>query len=169
MDILALFASYGGWAWIVAGLVLLGIELVAPGGVFVWLGAAAIVTGIAALVQPIAVPVQWVLFGILGIVSVAAWLNYSRRQPAPESDQPLLNRRAARLVGQTASLSEPITQGFGRIDLGDSVWRVRGPDLAAGTKVHIIGFEGAVLLVEPVGGRSDPSGLAGPDEGNPSL
>ena len=39
MDLINLFGEYVPWSWIVGGLVLLGIELVAPGGVFVWLGA----------------------------------------------------------------------------------------------------------------------------------
>lgn len=153
MDLLALLASYGGWAWVVGGIVLLAIELVAPGGVFVWLGAAAILTGIAALIQPISGPFQWVLFGVLSILSVAAWLNYSRRRQPEESERPLLNQRAQRLVGETAVLQEPIADGRGRIELGGSVWQVRGPDLAAGQKIEVTGAQGSVLRVMPVAGE----------------
>lgn len=150
MDLLSLLAEYGGWSWIVGGLVLLGVELVAPGGVFVWLGVAAIITGIAALIQPISGPFQWVLFGILAIASIAAWLNFVRRRGQADSDRPLLNQRAARLVGQTATLVEPIEDGFGRVELGDTVWRVSGPDLRAGVLVRVVGYEGAVLKIEAV-------------------
>ena len=38
MDLFALFLGYGAWSWLVAGLILLGLELLLPGGVFVWLG-----------------------------------------------------------------------------------------------------------------------------------
>lgn len=155
MDLLNYLAEFGGWAWIVGGVVLLGIELVAPGGVFVWLGAAAVVTGIASLFQPISGPFQWVLFGVLSIASISAWLNYVRRRKNQDTDSPLLNRRAAKLIGQTATLDEPISQGYGRIALGDSTWRVHGPELDAGRRVRVTGFEGAVLSVEVVDENAD--------------
>ena len=47
-------------------------------------------------------------------------------------------------------IDEPIRDGFGRLALGDSVWRIAGPDLAAGQKVRIVGADGAVLKVEAV-------------------
>ena len=34
--------------------------------------------------------------------------------------------------------------------LGDGVWRISGPDLAAGQKVRVIGADGPVLKVEAV-------------------
>ena len=46
MDIIAFVAQYGLWSWVVGGLVLLALELVVPGGIFLWLGIAAVVTGI---------------------------------------------------------------------------------------------------------------------------
>ncbi len=45
-------------------------------------------------------------------------------------------------------IDEPIKDGFGRVALGDTVWRIAGPDLAAGQKVRIVGADGAVLKVE---------------------
>ncbi|TIU25428.1 MAG: NfeD family protein, partial [Mesorhizobium sp.] len=48
-----------------------------------------------------------------------------------------LNRRGAQMVGRTATLSEPIQNGRGRIRLGDTLWRVSGPDLPAGTQVRV--------------------------------
>ena len=49
MVLLDLFVQYGPWAWFVLGLVLLALELVVPGGWFLWLGAAGIVTGLTGL------------------------------------------------------------------------------------------------------------------------
>lgn len=148
MDLIALIAEYGAWSWIIGGMVLLAIELAVPGGVIVWLGAAAIAVGIITLVQPISWPIQWVLYGILSIASLLAWLNYARRKQGEQSDRPFLNQRAARFVGHEAVLKDGIDGGYGRVVLGDTVWRVSGPELPAGTRVRITGFEGAVLTVE---------------------
>lgn len=150
MALLELIAGYGGWSWIVAGLVLLALELVVPGGFLLWLGIAGIVTGLAALLQPIGWPLQFLIFGGLSLVLIVGWLRYSKGR-GPDSDRPLLNRRAERLVGQVSTLDEPITDGSGRLQLGDTIWRISGPDLPAGQRVRVVGAEGAVLRVEAVG------------------
>jgi len=150
MDLINLVIAYGPWSWIIGGLILLGVELIVPGGVVVWLGGAAIVVGIITFVQPVSWPLQWLLYGVLSIVSLVAWLNYSRRNRGEDSDRPFLNKRASRYFGQEAVLEEPITGGHGRISLDDSVWRVIGPDLPEGARVRITGADGAVLRVEAV-------------------
>ena len=150
MQIIELISQYGGWAWIVAGLVLLALELILPGGVLVWLGLAAVVTGILALFNLASFSIQWVLFGLLSIAGVAAWLGLARRRKQPDSDQPLLNLRAAQMVGKHAEITEAISGGYGRAKLGDSTWRVSGPDLPRGTEVSVTGYEGTVLSVEAV-------------------
>jgi inner membrane protein len=147
MVLLNLFISYGPWAWFVAGLVLLALELVVPGGYFLWLGAAGLVTGLAAFVPGIGWPAQVTIFGVLAIAIVVIWTLISRRR-VPTSDNPFLNRRAERFVGHEAVIDEPIKDGHGRLRLDDTVWRIAGPDLAAGQKVRVVGAEGAVLRVE---------------------
>ena len=148
MDLIALIAGYGAWSWIVAGLVLLALELVVPGGVLVWLGAAALVTGGLSMLLPIYWPLQFVLYGVLALLAIWLWLK-SRRGETP-TDSPYLNNRATRFVGQEAVLSEPIRGGFGRLALDDTTWRVAGPDLEAGQRVRIIKADGPVLTVEAV-------------------
>ena len=64
------------------------------------------------------------------------------------TDNPFLNRRADRFIGHEAVIDEPIKDGFGRLALGDTIWRIAGPDLAAGQKVRVVGSDGAVLKVE---------------------
>jgi hypothetical protein len=152
MDLVGLIVHYGAWSWIVGGLVLLGLELMVPGGVFLWFGISAIVTGILSLRYAVDVSVQFGFFGVLGLVTVWVWLKLVR-QPAKRAEAEseagrFLNDRAERFVGTEAVLNEPITSGFGRLPLGDSVWRVSGPDMPAGRKVRIIGHDGPVLRVE---------------------
>ena len=147
MDLIALLVSYGAWAWIVAGVVLLALELVVPGGIFLWLGVAGIVTGLASMFQPISYPLQFLIFGVLSLVTIFAWLRYTKGRE-PVSDRPLLNQRAERFVGHEAVLNEPIRGGYGRVSIDDSIWRIAGPDLAAGQRIRIVGHDGAVLRVE---------------------
>ncbi|KKB07855.1 NfeD family protein [Devosia chinhatensis] len=149
MELFAQAAAYGPWAWIVGGLILLGLELVVPGGFLVWLGIAGILTGLLTLVQPLAWPVQWLVFGTLALGSILVWTRLARHRRLA-SAAPELNQRTDRLIGQEAVLASPIVNGFGRMPVGDTIWRVSGPDLMAGQRVRITGADGAVLRVEPV-------------------
>lgn len=146
MEVMGFLAEYGAWSWIVAGLILLALELVVPGGYLVWTGVAGILTGLITLVQQPPWPVQWLTFGILSLVSIVAWIRISRNRQE-ESDRPLLNERTQQFVGQEAVLDQPLINGFGRMALGDTVWRVSGPDLPAGQRVRIVGANGNVLRV----------------------
>jgi hypothetical protein len=148
MQIVSFVAANAPWSWVIAGLIFLALELILPGGILVWLGVAGIVTGLMLLFQPLDWPWQWLIFGVLSLGSILVWLRYSRSKPE-KTDRPYLNRRADQLVGQEAVLEQAIAQGFGRIILGDTVWRVSGPDLPKGQRVRIVGASGAVLAVEP--------------------
>lgn len=149
MQIVDLIASYGAWSWIIAGAVLLALELVVPGGILLWLGISAVITGLAAMFQPqLAWPLQFLIFGGLSLITIVGWLRWSKGRGEPASDSPFLNKRADRFIGQETVLSEPIRNGFGRVALDDSVWRIAGPDLAAGQRIRIVGHDGSVLKVE---------------------
>jgi membrane protein implicated in regulation of membrane protease activity len=147
MDLIDLFFSYGPWAWVVGGMVLLALELVVPGGVLVWLGVAAVLTGLLSLIIPMEWPVQLLVYGILALVSVFLGLRYFRRGE-PATDQPFLNRRAQRFVGRVLVLAEGIQGGIGRVSIDDTTWRVSGPDMPAGARVRVVGATGALLKVE---------------------
>ncbi len=148
MDLIAFIAEYGSWSWVVGGLILLAIELIVPGGVFVWLGGAAIATGLVTFLVPMNWPMQWAIYGVLCIVTIVLWLKYGKKAINTKTDNPFLNARAERLVGREASLKEPINQGFGSVKLDDTTWRVSGSDLPKDTMVKIIGYDGTVLKVE---------------------
>jgi inner membrane protein len=149
MQVIDFIAANGHWSWIVAGLILLALELLLPGGFLLWMGISGIITGLITMVQPIGWPLQWLIFGVLSLVTIAIWVRWNRSRPAL-TDRPYLNRRADTLVGQEAVLEQAIAQGFGRVVLGDTVWRVSGVDLPVGQRVRIVGSEGAVLKVEAV-------------------
>lgn len=147
MQIIAFLAENAPWSWIIAGLVLLALELVVPGGFLLWMGIAGILTGLLVLFQPLAWPIQWLIFGVLSLVSILIWVRLTRNRAA-QTDRPLLNQRAEHFIGHEAVLDQPIVGGFGRLSLGDTIWRIAGPDLPRGQKVRIVGAEGNVLRVE---------------------
>jgi membrane protein implicated in regulation of membrane protease activity len=147
MVLLDLFVQYGPWAWFVLGLALLALELVVPGGWFLWLGAGGIVTGILAFIPGVTWPLQVTIFGVLALIIVVGWTAISRTRK-PTSDRPLLNKRAEAFIGHEGVIDEPIVDGFGRLRLADTVWRIAGPDLAAGSRVRVVGADAAVLRVE---------------------
>lgn len=152
MDLIALIADNAGWAWLIFGLVLLGVELVVPGVFMVWLGGAALLTGLTVFQIGIGWPFQWGLFGILSVVLVTGWLAYSRRRhgDTPPSEDPFINARTARLLGRETVLVEAISDGVGRVRIDDTLWRVSGPDLPEGSHVRITGARGGLLEVEAV-------------------
>ena len=58
------------WLWLIGGVILLIAEVIAPGFFLMFIGAAAIATGLIALLLPIGVAVQLALFAILALTIV---------------------------------------------------------------------------------------------------
>ena len=138
--------SFWHW-WILAGMLLI-LELTSPVFFFLWLGFSAAAVGFLLLVFPdLPIEVQLVLFGILSVMAVLAWRKYREVHP-PASDQPLLNQRGQQYTGRLFTLDHPITNGVGKVLVDDSTWRVKGPDLPAGTRVRVVGVDGVVFIVE---------------------
>lgn len=149
--ILAWIKALGPWAWWIAGLVLLGLEIAVPGNVLVWLGVAAVLTGALALGLDVGWQIELLVFAVLALVLVVVGRRFFARASAA-GEEPLLNERATRLVGNVHVLSEPIVGGRGTLRIGDANWMVAGPDLPSGTRVKITGHDGSVLSVARVEG-----------------
>jgi membrane protein implicated in regulation of membrane protease activity len=49
--------------------------------------------------------------------------------------------RAHALIGKEFYLDEAIERGYGRMRVGDSLWRVAGDDLPKGAKVRVVAVE----------------------------
>ena len=83
-------------------------------------------------------PWNWMVLGFALLALACAFAgNRLMGGRRPESDQPLLNRRAEQFVGRVVTLAEPIRDGRGRLQLDDTVWRISGPDLPAGARVRV--------------------------------
>ena len=137
------------WLWLTLGVVLAALEMVVPGVYLLWLGVAAIVTGVMTMAFDLSVPMQIVDFVFLSLIAAFSARRLLAEKPI-ESVDPLMNRRGARLVGETVVVTKAFEHGTGRVKHGDSEWLARGPSLTVGQSARIVGCEGATLLVEPL-------------------
>ena len=138
------------WGWLIIGLVLLGLELVASFSFFLWLGASALVTALVLFVLPdTGWEAQFLIFSVLSVVSIVLSRRFLVNRQT-ESEVPNLNRRAHQYIGRVFTLSESIEQGEGKIKVDDTHWKVSGPKLDKGVEVRITGTNGSVFTVEAV-------------------
>ena len=138
------------WHWFIFGIVLMAVEMLAPGAMFLWLGLTAIGTGLVVVAAPtISWQVQLLIFGLAapGVIFGGRMLVARRTGP---SEHPDLNRRGMGYIGRSYVLTEPLTSGVGKLVIDDTHWRITGADAPAGAMVKVVGMDGSTLLVEPV-------------------
>jgi membrane protein implicated in regulation of membrane protease activity len=144
-----IFATLGYWNWLILGLVLMALELLAPGVFLFWLGLAALLVGLLSSVIHPSWQLQLLLFAGFAIAAVPLWRRLARQKPG-ETSHPFLNKRADALVGRVFTLDKPIIDGAGTVRIDDTIWRVAGPDAPAGSRVKIVQADGASLTVAAV-------------------
>jgi len=142
--------ALGAWNWMILAAVLFALELTAPGMFFMWFGMAAAATALIVFRYDVSWQWQLIWFCGLSLASVLMAAKYLRKHPL-ESDRPLLNERAAQLIGQTFDLLDPIVNGRGSVKIGDSIWRVEGPELPKGARITVVGADGTLLKVVAAG------------------
>jgi membrane protein implicated in regulation of membrane protease activity len=143
--------SLGPWAWLAAAAVLMMLELALPGAFMLWLGLAAALTGLVAFTTDLGWPAEVLVFAVAGIVFALIGRRVMRARTGSLGENGFLNRRADAFVGREFVLAEPIVGGAGRVRVEDTVWRVSGADMAAGTRVRVTGVDGATLQVAAAG------------------
>ena len=138
------------WGWIIAGAILLGAELSFVNAQFylVFIGSAAILTGLATLVVPLPEWVQWALFAVLAIVSMMAFRSrvYHRfTRTSPKID-----------IGPAGGLiTLQVSLGAGescQAEHGGTFWTIRNDSdtpIASGTRARIVRVQDLTLLVRP--------------------
>lgn len=139
------------WNWWLLGVTLMAVEAMLPGFFFLWMGVAALLVGLLLTMFPIAWTYQVLLFAVLSVGSIVAWRLRLRRHPTQTAD-PLLNRRGHQYVGRVFTLDAPVVNGYGKIRVDDSSWKVAvDQDCPAGAKLRIIDADGVILrgTVEP--------------------
>ncbi|HLO23406.1 MAG TPA: NfeD family protein [Methyloceanibacter sp.] len=143
-------AELGAWNWMILAAILFVLELTAPGIFFMWFGLAAVATGLIAFGFDVGWQWQLVWFCLLSVAFVVVAWKYLRVYPL-KSERPLLNERAVRHIGESHDLIDAIVNGRGSVKIGDSIWRVTGPELPRGTRVTVVGADGSLLKVVPAG------------------
>jgi membrane protein implicated in regulation of membrane protease activity len=138
------------WGWMVLGMLLLGAELFVIEAEFflVFLGAAAVLTGLLGLVAP-DVPNwgQWLVFAGLSLVSMVFFrkrVYRLMRRDVPDMPDDMLREEVVLPVGLPSG-------GSCRVELRGSTWTARnvGPDeIPPGVKVRVVGVDGITLRVE---------------------
>ena len=141
--------GYPFWAWMFGGLALSALETLSPGSFLIWIGAAGLLVGAVDYFLPMAFEVQALLFA--AFAAILAFVGKRVYGSVLGSGAAAQVSRAEAMVGKEFFLDTPIEHGFGSVRVGDTVWRVAGPETPAGAKVRIVAAEsGADLRVEKV-------------------
>lgn len=108
------------WGWIIAGVILVGLEIIVPGAFLLWIGMGAVSVGVVLSLLP-GIALGWQLlifaFGMLGWLLFGVWLQRLGRANAAE---PYLNRELEQMVGQAYVALHDFEAGRGRIKVRDS-------------------------------------------------
>jgi membrane protein implicated in regulation of membrane protease activity len=138
------------WGWIIAGAILLGAELSFVNAQFylVFVGSAAILTGLATLVLPLPEWVQWALFASLAIVSMMAFRSrvyhrFTRTSPKVDTGP----------AGGLITLQVSLGAGEScQAEYGGTFWTVRNDSdtpIPSGSRARIARVQDLTLLVRP--------------------
>lgn len=137
------------WLWAALACLLLIIEMLSGTFFFLAMAAAAFATTAVAYVSQDYLS-QWVAFALFSIIAVIVWKKIRPSTQHLQDAASGLNNRTRHLVGRQAVLSEPISNGMGRINIDDSWWQITGEDLPVGTHITVTAVQNMVLNVQKV-------------------
>jgi inner membrane protein len=135
------------WYWIIAGTVLMGLEILIPGVFVLWIGLGALVVGIFLMLFPEA-PLAWqlVLFAAAMLSSIAAGFVIQRRAPAAGDNE--LNQQLDALRGHHFEAIGDFSGGYGRLRVRDGSYAAVSEDaIKEGEFAVVVGIDGDMRLV----------------------
>ena len=133
--------------WIAVGAVLLAVEVGTGSGWLLWPAGSAAVTALLALVMPLDLPLQAVIFALLTIVTTLAGRRFFPRSARGED----INDIATRLAGLQGVVATEFLAGRGRVFVDGKEWAAElqgAASLATGMKIVVVGVHGARLTVK---------------------
>lgn len=147
-----LLTSYH-WVWFILAGVFLMLELTNGALFFLFWALAALLAGGAALIfSGLPFAIQSLIFAILSLVVLIVWWKIFKRRKAAESNDAasFLNNRGKNLIGTRFSLTAPIVNHRGRVQLGDTFWTLSGKDAPEGSIVEVVDVNSMELEVRRV-------------------
>ena len=140
--------GYDWLLWLVAALVLAGVEVVTLDLIFIMLAVGALAGALAAVVTD-AVVVQALVAAAASVGMLAAVRPVALRHL--KSSRGELRSGVAGLVGRSALVLERVDEHGGRIKLAGEVWSARsylpGDAIEPGSTVDVVEIDGATALV----------------------
>ena len=136
--------------WLAAGLALVVAELATPGGfVIIFFGIAALIVGMLGIVGAVtSVPLQFVLFSLLSVGSLALLRNRLQSKLRTPSAS-----NVDSLIGDLAIPQERLSPGVvGRVEVRGSTWSARNTSnvtLDPGQRARVAAVDGLTLAVIP--------------------
>lgn len=133
------------WHWFVLAIALIVLEMFSATGFFIGIAAACLViSGLLLVVPDLAWEWQFAIFGTLSVVLTIGYLKLFKKVNE-QTDSPLLNDRAAQLIGTSFVLEDDLREK-GAVMIGDTRWSARCQGtLAKGTRARVVSSEGMTL------------------------
>lgn len=140
------------WNWLILTALLLLLEAFTISLFFMFWGfAALLMAGITAFFPELSLPWQILGFSLFSLIFITLWWILARHwQKDPQDKAGKLNNRGRNLIGRQFILQTPIRQGYGRIQIDDSLWTVHGEDMPAGSKIEITTVDSLILDVRKI-------------------
>lgn len=148
---LTLLESISFWHWIILALILLGGEALGAAGFMLGISLSAVLVSVLMALGIIHDwQIQFLLFALFSVI--ASWIFWKYFRKSDDNDEAgLINNRAAQLIGRKLTLTSDISNGQGRIQIGDTLWKViTEEDLPEGTLIEVHASEGMNLLIRKV-------------------
>ena len=140
------------WHWASLAIILLVLEMFGTAGFLIGSSIAAfLMAAIVAISPDIDWKWQLAIFStsavIFSLIYLKRFANFNEN-----TDQPNLNNRAAQHIGKRYTLSEAMINGEGRIQVGDTFWKIScDSDLQASTQIEVTDVDSMTLIVKSVG------------------
>jgi membrane protein implicated in regulation of membrane protease activity len=140
------------WYWIIAGICLVGLELIVPSFTIIWFGLGALVVGMLKLLWPgFSVAGQVFLWSVASICFTVTWFRFLK----PKSDRTHSGTSKEAIVGESGIVIRGTEDSYGRGTvrfrisiLGADEWSCYAEEvLKVGDSVRVVDIEGQILKV----------------------
>jgi len=121
-----------------------------------WIALGAALTGAVDAAFGVSIEGQLGTFAGASALSCGVGYFVYRRMHRRSRGETLLNDRSLAMVGARATVCDALSNGRGKVRLGDGVWLADGPDLAEGTSVVVSAVRGTRLVVQAAEPKSIP-------------